>query len=176
MLFSAAHWAPTPRLFPPWPPHRARGGRCVSHWRVCPWSSLFCLTKLLSRYNPQTLILTTCSAAACPNMAPGNTCCFANVLRAAGKRMMLWKNWIFSWICCSHTEWVHSLFKKIYILGFSQGSPAFHGRRLYKSRVHNNRKYVCSKEATFSCYIDTWAQLGHILRTLYSGCDRKGSG
>lgn len=43
---------------------------------------------------------------ACPKLALGNKCCFADVLRADGKRMMLWKNSIFSWICCNRTEWV----------------------------------------------------------------------
>lgn len=42
--------------------------------------------------------------------APGSECCCANVLRADGKRTMLWKNWIFSWICCSRTEWVSYTF------------------------------------------------------------------
>ena len=47
---------------------------------------------------------------ACPKLALGNKCCFANVLRAEGKKMMLWKNWIFSWICCNRTEWVSYTF------------------------------------------------------------------
>lgn len=33
-----------------------------------------------------------------------NKCCFGNVLRADGKRMMSWKSSIFSWICCSRIE------------------------------------------------------------------------
>lgn len=30
----------------------------------------------------------------------------ADVLRGDERRMMLWRNWICSWICCSRTEWV----------------------------------------------------------------------
>lgn len=62
IVFSAVHWAQMPRLFPPWPLHKAPGGPCASRWRAFLWSLLCCLTKLLSRYSPQSFIFTTCSA------------------------------------------------------------------------------------------------------------------
>lgn len=62
LYFLTVRWAPMARLFPPWPLHEAPGGLCVSLWRVCRLSSLCCLTKLLSRYSPQSFIWSTCSA------------------------------------------------------------------------------------------------------------------
>lgn len=114
-LFSAVRWAQMVRLFPPWPLHKAPGGHCVSLWRVCPWSSPCCLTKLLSRYKPSLLHPHHLLCCACPKVALGNKCCVVNVLRADGKRMMLWKNWIFSWICCSRTEWVSYSFCFVFV-------------------------------------------------------------
>lgn len=121
-LFSAVRWAQMVRLFPPWPLHKAPGGHCVSLWRVCPWSSPCCLTKLLSRYKPSLLHPHHLPCCACPKLALGNKCCVVNVLRADGKRMMSWKNWIFSWICCSRTEWVSYSFCFVFV--HLQGSSA----------------------------------------------------
>lgn len=109
IVFSAVHWAQMPRLFPPWPLHKAPGGPCASRWRAFLWSLLCCLTKLLSRYSP-VFHLHHLLCCVCPKLALGNKCCFVNVLRAGEKKMMLWKNWIFSWICCSRTGWVSFTF------------------------------------------------------------------
>lgn len=58
----------------------------------------------------QPSVFPTHHLLSCPKLALGNKCCFVNVLRGAVKRTMLWKNWIFSWICCSLTEWVNETF------------------------------------------------------------------
>lgn len=68
----------------------------------------------------------------CPKLAPCNKCCFVNVLRGDGKRMMLWKNLIFSWICCSRTEWVSYSFVSL------QGSPAFYDVVMFVSHSRPN--------------------------------------
>lgn len=67
---------------------------CEAVWQSCAAGTALSLSYLLS----------------CPKLALGNKCCFVNVLRGAVKRTMLWKNWIFSWICCSLTEWENDTF------------------------------------------------------------------
>lgn len=90
MLFSTVRWAQMVRLFHPWPPHKAPGGHCGSLWRVCLWSSLCCLTKLLSRYSLHSFIATTCS---CLKLALGNKCC---AVMSSGQTGRGW--------CCGKTE------------------------------------------------------------------------
>lgn len=136
-LFSAVRWAQMVRLFPPWPLQKAPGGHCVSLWRVCPWSSPCCLTKLLSRYKPSLLHPHHLLCCACPKVALGNKCCVVNVLRADGKRMMLWKNSIFSWICCSRTEWVSYSFRFVFV--------HLHQKSLRSETCKHQNKIPCHK-------------------------------
>lgn len=93
LLFSAVHWAQMRHLFPPWPLHKAPGGPCASLWRVCLWSLPCYLTKLLSRYSPQSLIHTTCSAVLVQNW---HRVINVVLLMSSGKTGRGW--------CCRKTE------------------------------------------------------------------------
>lgn len=60
---------------------------------------------------PIFLISASCSASAvqAPQRLPNEcSCAVVNILRADERRTMLWRSWISSWTCCSHTEWVCS--------------------------------------------------------------------
>jgi len=107
-LLPSAPWAPTRLLCPPWPRHRAPGGRCAALWRVFLWSSLCSPTKPLSRCGSSAprLLPATCSAAPETGNRGENKRRSASVSRADGKRTTWWRNWTCSWICCSRTEWV----------------------------------------------------------------------
>lgn len=93
MLSSAALWARRLPPFPPWPPHKALGGLCVSLLRACLWSLLCCLTKLLSRYISQSCFC----------------CCFLYFNRSPKLRMCIEFDFVSSgqerggW-CCRKTE------------------------------------------------------------------------